>query len=362
MRHPAEGVLRRLVDEPAGVADTDRRHVAGCPLCLAALGRTRADAQATSAALRPVEAQAVDVDAAWSRLAASAAGEQRRVRPATAASRGRWRTALRSPVAAAMGAVVVLSGAGAAAATDWLPIFRTQHVVPVPVTTTDLVRVPDLSAYGDLQVTGDRVQRPVPDAAAAKERTGLILPRVGPLPRGVTGNPSYQTGDRVTATFTFRADKAAQAAAAAGAILPPAPAGLDGSRLRVTAGPAAAQVWAGVGGVPNLVVGRFVAPTVESSGLPYATVRDYLLSLPGLPEDVAAQLRSVSADGTTLPLLVPVDKATSSTAQVQGRPATVLAARDGSVAAVVWVDDGIVTGVAGAVSAEEVLGVARALR
>jgi len=37
MRHPSEGVLRRLVDEPAGVTDDDRAHVAGCPTCLRAL-------------------------------------------------------------------------------------------------------------------------------------------------------------------------------------------------------------------------------------------------------------------------------------------------------------------------------------
>jgi hypothetical protein len=29
MRHPTEGVLRRLLDEPAGVADSDREHVTG---------------------------------------------------------------------------------------------------------------------------------------------------------------------------------------------------------------------------------------------------------------------------------------------------------------------------------------------
>ena len=38
MRHPSEGVLRRLVDEPAGVTDADRSHVASCPTCLAELG------------------------------------------------------------------------------------------------------------------------------------------------------------------------------------------------------------------------------------------------------------------------------------------------------------------------------------
>lgn len=38
MRHPTEGALRRLVDEPAGVADADREHVAGCAVCLSELG------------------------------------------------------------------------------------------------------------------------------------------------------------------------------------------------------------------------------------------------------------------------------------------------------------------------------------
>jgi len=44
MRHPTEGTLRRLVDEPAGVADADRSHVAGCPRCRAALAAAGEDA------------------------------------------------------------------------------------------------------------------------------------------------------------------------------------------------------------------------------------------------------------------------------------------------------------------------------
>ena len=51
MRHPSEGVLRRLVDEPAGVTDDDRAHVAGCPTCLRALETTRAEARLVDAAL-----------------------------------------------------------------------------------------------------------------------------------------------------------------------------------------------------------------------------------------------------------------------------------------------------------------------
>jgi hypothetical protein len=91
-------------------------------------------------------------------------------------------------------------------------------------------------------------------------------------------------------------------------------------------------------------------------------MRDYLLTLPGLPKDIAAALRSFNADGSTLPLPVPVERFTTSPAVVDGKPATALATRDRSMAAVMWVDDGTVTVVAGALDTDEVLSVARGLR
>ena len=114
--------------------------------------------------------------------------------------------------------------------------------------------------------------------------------------------------------------------------------------------------------MPALLVGRVVAPTAYSTGVPFATARDYLLSLSGLPEDVAAQLRRFSGDGRTLPVHVMAEELTSSSADVGGRPATVFTTRDGVLAAVVWVDGGVITAVAGSLSADEVLTVARGLR
>jgi hypothetical protein len=114
--------------------------------------------------------------------------------------------------------------------------------------------------------------------------------------------------------------------------------------------------------VPALLVGRAAAPTASSSGVPFETVRDYLLSLPGLPVDVAAQLRSFTGDGSVLPLPVNADELTTSSADVNGVAATVLAARDRTMAAVVWVDNGVATAVVGALDADEVLTVARGLR
>jgi hypothetical protein len=178
----------------------------------------------------------------------------------------------------------------------------------------------------------------------------------------VTGEPAYQVAGVVGATFTFSAEKAAQAAAAEGEVLPPPPAGLDGSSLRLEAGPGVAAVWSQPTGVPTLLVASVAAPTVFSSGVPFETVRDYMLSLPGLPDDLADQLRDLSTDAATLPLPVPAELVTTSTADVGGVPATVLTSRDGVFAAVVWVEDGVVTGVAGSLSADELLSVARDLR
>ncbi|MDP9430214.1 MAG: hypothetical protein M3Q47_15730 [Actinomycetota bacterium] len=357
MRHPSDGVLRRLVDEPAGVTDADRRHVADCPTCLRRLDDARADARRVGAALS-TPTTGIDTDAAWARLSMTSARP-----PATlVAGRGRWRTAARRPAVAALSAVILVTGAGVAAANDWLPIFRTEQVTPVEVTSTELVALPDLSAYGELELTQEPDPEQVADAATARERTGLAVPEVAELPDGVTGEPAYQAAGVAGATFTFSAEKAAQAAAAEGEVLPPPPAGLDGSTLRLQAGPGVAAVWSQPTGVPTLVVARVVAPTVSSSGVPFETVRDYLLTLPGMPAGLADQLRDLSSDAATLPLPVPAELVTSSTADVGGSSATVLASRDGLFAAVVWVEDGVMTGVAGSLSADELLSVARDLR
>jgi hypothetical protein len=369
MRHPTEGVLRRLLDEPAAVADSDRRHVAGCLHCLDVLAAVRADAVLVGSALATGAAQAadgVDVTAAWRRLSTAAPAPEaaRPGRPARQEQPRRRRSFefMRRPAAAALAVGLVLTGAGTAAANDWLQIFRTEKLAPVTLTSADLLSLPDLSDYGTITASRDPDVHEVADAAAAKSESGLEVPQVSELPRGVGGEPVYQVGGTASATFTFSADRAAWAAAEAGESLPAVPPGLDGARVRLEAGPGVAAIWSEPAGVPALLVGRAAAPTASSSGVPFETLRDYLLSLPGLPVDVAAQLRSFTGDGSVLPLPVNADELTTSSADVNGVAATVLAARDRTMAAVVWVDNGVATAVVGALDADEVLTVARGLR
>src|SRR5918997_6368438 len=95
MRHPTDGTLRRLVDEPAGVADADRQHVAGCPVCMSELAAAREDAVVTHAALDV--ALAVDADAGWSRLSRTVTAGGRAGRAPTTPPARPGRGAPRSP-------------------------------------------------------------------------------------------------------------------------------------------------------------------------------------------------------------------------------------------------------------------------
>src|SRR4051812_8892962 len=134
MRHPTDGTLRRLLDEPAAVPDAEREHVTGCPVCRAGLAAAQQDATAASTVLS--SAGTPDIDRAWRRLSTTVAADAHRRSAAPAPARARrWRTPLRSPAVAVLGVVLVLAGAGAAAAADWLQIFRTEQITPVTVSS-----------------------------------------------------------------------------------------------------------------------------------------------------------------------------------------------------------------------------------
>src|SRR5215218_3432271 len=105
MRHPSEGVLRRLVDEPAGVTDDDRAHVASCAACLRGLEGVRAEAQLVGAALAPATAY-VDTNAAWARFSATNTATTAPAPAARPAARSRWRTAVRRPAVAGLSAAL----------------------------------------------------------------------------------------------------------------------------------------------------------------------------------------------------------------------------------------------------------------
>jgi hypothetical protein len=396
MTHLSDGLLRRYLDEPAAVSDADQAHLSGCPRCLDELGRVGQDRDVVAQALAPGDrdesaqagptCSADDLDQAWTTLQrglegpTSRSGEPVAATAATAAAvagtRRRPRLlerAVRRPVTAAVAAgLVVLGGGAAAAAADWLPIFKTEKVTPVAISGPDLAgidqlakqldKIAELSAYGEVVAPPPVQPSPVPDAVTAAARTGLVVPRVQALPTGVEGSPEYLVVDQQNLEFTFSAAKAAASARTRGVTLPPIPPGLDGTRLRIQGGPGVAVVWRQPSGIPTLVVARAKSLTAATQGASLQSVREYLLSFPGISPRLADQLRAVTGDGTTLPIPVPATLATSSQTDVKGVQATVVETKDRLMVGVLWVERGELNVVLGPLSRDEVLAVARGLR
>jgi len=376
--HPSDGTLRRSLDEPVTLDARARRHLATCPRCakrLEAMETDIAGAFAMFAAPDP----SIDVDAARKRLAETEAARPADARPARSSLR-RTPRGVRSArtsrvlvgvaVAAVASVVVVVSGG----AQDFLSLFQPRQFAPVPVTSADIRSLAGLASYGSIHGGSSPLSiEPEPDAVSAGQAAGLTTPAVTDLPSGTTATPSYAVVSGTVVSFTFNAALARAAASRAGGQLPPMPQGLDGSTLTVSIAPAVvvsygldlAALYQG-GGLPSgstaLVVVASRTPTVSSTGVTAQQLENYLLSLPGIPASVVAEIRAIGDPAQTVPVPIPVDLASASTVDVNGARGLLVGDSTQLGSVVLWQHNGVVYAVAGTLSSDQVLGIARTLR
>jgi hypothetical protein len=257
-----------------------------------------------------------------------------------------------------------------------LTIFEPKQIVAIPITVNDLSGAPSFETYGTLTWTEQPRPYDVPDVRTAARDSGMTVLVPGNLPAGV-GAPRYGVMPKTTATFTFSADKTRQAAAALKRTPPPMPANIDGSKLFITGGPAVVTFYdegarptgatgaMGAGpfsGMPKLIVAQGKPPVVQSDGVTVDQLQTYLLAQPGISPQLAAQIRAIKDPSSTLPVPIPVDMATSKKVTVQGVEGIFVGDSTGLGSAVIWQKDGIVYGVAGTLTEQQVLAVANSLR
>lgn len=254
-----------------------------------------------------------------------------------------------------------------------LTIFEPKQIVAVPITTTDLRGAPSFETYGTLTWTEQPKPYDVPDIRVAAKESGMTVLIPGNLPAGV-GAPRYGVMPKTTATFTFSAEKTRQAAAAQQRTPPPMPANIDGSKLFITGGPAVVAYYddgtrptptssaSPFSGMPRLIVAQGRPPVVQSDGVTVEQLQSYLLAQPGISPQLAAQIRAIKDPSSTLPVPIPVDMATSKKVTVQGVDGIFVGDSTGLGSAVIWQKDGIVYGVAGTLTEQQVLAVANSLR
>ncbi|MCM8749429.1 hypothetical protein NET02_09745 [Thermomicrobiaceae bacterium CFH 74404] len=183
----------------------------------------------------------------------------------------------------------------------------------------------------------------------------------GELPAAVSGaSPRYFVGEAGTASVTIDVARAREMLARLGvqfASLPdPAVAPTVTVTLNVPA--SAAQVYES--GDQMLVVAEMGSPElILPETIDPELLREDLLSLPGLPPELVAQIRAVRDWRETLIIPVPAD---ASTRQVtlHGASGLLIEAPEGS--AVLWQKDGVLHAVGGTMDGETVLSVAESVR
>ena len=364
MAHLNDGTLRRMVDDPDAIAAPDREHFAGCAECKTRFDEMSADARAIGALLA-APAPSFDANAAYRRVAVRQAP-----RPRFGFHLPILRPVSRGMMAAL--ALVVLVAVGVTAAVNVTNIFQPQTVKPVPISVADLESLPDLATYGDFKWS----QEPSPSVgitkADAENIAGFSAPAPKSLPSGVSAaDVTYAATAQVVGTFTFSAAKAQAAAAANGKTLPAMPAGMDGSTLTLTIGPALVEIYGQLNAtagsdlsqarLPQLVIAESKAPVVASSGVSAKQLEDYLLEQPGITPGLAADIKAIGDPTTTLPIPVPIQYATSTNVQVQGVQGVALGDNTGLGAAVIWIKHGDVYFVGGTLKQNDALSVANSL-
>ena len=111
--------------------------------------------------------------------------------------------------------------------------------------------------------------------------------------------------------------------------------------------------------MPTLVIAQTRIPTVDSTGATAAQLEDYLLSQPGVPPEIAAQLRAIKDPVSTLPVPIPKGLATTEPVQVNGVSGLMIKAT--IAAGVVWEKNGVIYAVGGQLTPDQVLAIATTL-
>ena len=364
MAHLSDGTLRRKFDDADALTESDNRHLSTCAGCQARYAALAEDAQAVASILAVPELK-VDVASAYSRVRSAEAARPRfgiRLPILRPSSR---------PVMGVLAAATVILALVVTGIAQGL-FFRPQSVQVVPVSVADLQSLNGLGDFGTLTWTTQPAPQLVTSAAEAASVSGLHVPVVGKLPDGVSSNVTYAAMPAAVGVFTFDGAKAAAAAAKAGKTLPAMPAGMDGSKLTVTVGPAVVEIFGNLDtgapsdasqlSLPQLVVGSSNAPVVTSTGVTTQQLEDYLLSLPGVSPKLAAAIRAVKDPSTTLPIPIPIEYATSKTVTVQGVDGVAVGDNTGLGAGVIWIKAGIIYGVAGTLKQNVILEIADGLK
>ena len=279
----------------------------------------------------------------------------------------RWRLSLGGLAAALALTFLVGTPEGRVAFAEFLAQFRSQHLTivtfdPNQTRQTGLFRLEQLGT-----VTNPRPPQPSPLAnvqeAASKAGFPVLQPDPALLPQGASRTPTVRFSPASQTRLTFDRQKARTYFDSLNRKDVSLPDNLNGATLVVSLPPVVMLEYASSDGKPAVAIGqaREVQVGVEGN-VTLDEVRGFLLSMPGLPDDLARQLRSIQDWRSTLPIPIPVDKISWQDTTVAGAPGYILNDNTGLGSAVIWQRNGQILGVAGPMKATDLRKLAESLR
>jgi hypothetical protein len=367
--------LRRLEDEPFAVPDLAFEHVSRCHRCRVRRETIAATARVAGEVLSGPQL-VPDVDRAWADLQdrfrrADRAGRTergaRQFGPARPHNRP-GRLLGFSARTAAIGGVVTAVLVGAAGAATLTSVFAPTHVAPVKVNAGDLGAVTQLMSignagnaggfptpdgegslpFGSLRWVSSGPARQLPTRSEAEAVSGMTVSLPARLPVGVGSPADFVVQPRITATVTF--DQAAGK--------------LTGASATLEVGPVVFVAYGSRPGsleVPTLAVIATPRPIGTSRGATISQIESYLLSRPGIPPQLAQEIRLLGDLSTVLPIPTPAGMS-SKHVQIAGHPGVVVGDSSGVASAAIWEDGaGVVHAVGGLIDQRSVLNVANQL-
>jgi hypothetical protein len=285
--------------------------------------------------------------------------------PAKMVASPKWYSSRKSWIAAAAAAILIallLLPGTSALASQFLTFFTVSSFQTVQVTKQDVTalskysapRIDDLGSV-HFQANSFHMQNNLSHAQAAKSvNFSVVLP--SQLPDGVANSPSFSVVEGGDGVFTFSAAKLHAYLVKNGHGNVKIPANLDGATFDVTTTPGVLIKYGYHGGNPFLVA-ELPSPLIRATGsASLEQLRDFMLSLPGLPASLVTQLKQINLTNGTIPLPVPAGigaysvtvKGTSGVLLSSNKTTTVEGIKDfptGSL--VVWQTKGIIYGLGG---------------
>ncbi|MDP2726652.1 MAG: hypothetical protein Q8P59_03840 [Dehalococcoidia bacterium] len=253
-----------------------------------------------------------------------------------------------------------------AAAQDPLGIFRVKRFATVTIDPSTLPApkgAADPTGMGSLTIH----QMPsVTTVASVKEAQALVDFSVR-VPKSIPGG--LETTSKVSVTkegrfsYTFDLQKAREYLASLGMGMVDLPATLNGATITATI-PSQVMIEyrSQTQNGQSLVLSQGHSPVLEAPpGLDVEQLRRQLLSLPGLPPELAAQLQSIEDWQHTAVIPLPKDSANSKEVTVDGVKGLSIQASSDQGHALLWEKGGVIYGMAGGLTPEELLATANSL-